>query len=151
MAQQVDLMLFTSDCNINPQLELHCVHFVWHDIAWTSRWGMPDILEICQKCDMKYDMIDLHISTTIVHINVRSSSSLLLLSLVFLGFWLKFQRPEYTGSTSYRNWCLSSDEDVKRCLCTWVLNFNQKTRKTREWGTASKWGGRHDDSAPPAE
>jgi hypothetical protein len=28
---------------------------------------MQDILEICQKCDMKNDMIDLHLSTTIVH------------------------------------------------------------------------------------
>jgi hypothetical protein len=33
-------------------------------------WGMREILEICQKCDMKYDMIDLHLSTTIEHINM---------------------------------------------------------------------------------
>ncbi len=74
--------------------------------------GMQEILEICQKCDMKYDMIDLHLSTTIVHINtMRSSSSLLLVlvSLVFLGFSLKYRQPEYTGSTSYCNWqCLST-------------------------------------------
>jgi hypothetical protein len=33
---------------------------------------MREILEICQKCDMKYDKIDLHLSTTIVHIKCNS-------------------------------------------------------------------------------
>ncbi len=86
---------------------------------------MREILEVCQKCDMKYDMIDLHLSTTIVHINMRSSSSLLLLFLVFLGFSLKYRQPntQVVALLIVTDNVSALHDDVKRCLCSWVQIF----------------------------
>jgi hypothetical protein len=71
--------------SLSNRIEVHCIFF-YVLVFYGIDMGMRDILEICQKCDMKYDVIDVHLSTTIVHINMQSSSSLLLLSLVFLGW-----------------------------------------------------------------
>ena len=89
-------------------------------------WGMREILEICQKCDMKSDMIDLHyLSTTIIH-------TILLVVASFSIFpWV---RSENQGASTQvallivtdNVSALRDDVLVKRCLCTGSIIFRYK-------------------------